>query len=424
MLTFTSGPRGEELLARHPDRVVARIGGARGGTLHEVIEADAARVLMRALTEGTRIPGADGVFDAASKGPAVLADYEPYALVPTTLGQTVIACGAAAELKIRRHLLPGRSHEQRILGALADNLDVELPMAYASLDLLTPDGRRWPFILLRSRIPHTQDGWERARHLARQWLAEPHDLPDRPDPFAWLREGHEAPRIDSEPLHELEQMMRAMGRRVAVTHSAFASADAIAADEGAGDAGANGVGTDRQLALVALNALTDLPEATRSRWAAVIASPAAEHLLASRQVLGALARWRWVDDAPTPVDPDDSTPGSHGAPWDLGVRDIAALAADLAYVAFVTQHETGGRDEAAHAARTWWAIATWALARGWQEELAAAGHEIPGADVVDRLGAGTLWRLLVDAVSAANWRRDPARAMLADLAVHPVGGGS
>ena len=149
VLTFTSGPRGEEMLDRHPDRVLARVAGARVGTLHEVIEADAARVLMRMLTDGTRLTGRDGIFDAASQGPAVLADHEPYALMPTTLGQTVITCGAAAELKIRRRLLPGRSHEQLLLGALAHNLDVELPMAYASLDLLTPDNRRWPFMLLR-----------------------------------------------------------------------------------------------------------------------------------------------------------------------------------------------------------------------------------------------------------------------------------
>ena len=189
VLTFTSGPRGEEMLDRHPDRVLARIAGARVGTLHEVIEADAARVLMRMLTDGTRLPGRDGIFDAASQGPAVLADHEPYAPMPTTLGQTVITCGAAAELKIRRRLLPGRSHEQLLLGALAHNLDVELPMAYASLDLLTPDNRRWPFVLLRSQVPFTDDGWERSRQLALRWIAEPRTMTDRPDPFAWLRDG-------------------------------------------------------------------------------------------------------------------------------------------------------------------------------------------------------------------------------------------
>ena len=35
VLTFTSGPRGEEMLDRHPERVLARIAGARVGTLHE-----------------------------------------------------------------------------------------------------------------------------------------------------------------------------------------------------------------------------------------------------------------------------------------------------------------------------------------------------------------------------------------------------
>ena len=37
--------------------------------------------------------GCDGVFDAASQGPAVLADHEPYSMMPTTLGQTVVTCG-------------------------------------------------------------------------------------------------------------------------------------------------------------------------------------------------------------------------------------------------------------------------------------------------------------------------------------------
>ena len=422
VLTFSSGPRGEEMLERHPDRVLARIAGARVGTLHEVIEADAARVLMRMLTDGTRLAGRNGVFDAASQGPAVLADHEPYALVPTTLAQTVITCGAAAELKIRRRLLPGRSHEQQLLAALAHNLDVELPIAYAHLDLLTPDGQRWPFVLLRSRVPFVEDGWDRSRQLALRWLAEPVPSVDVADPFAWLREGRDAPRLDNEPLHEVEGMARLMGRRVAVTHMAIAASAAAPRDAAAAADDTTRVSKDRELAEAALAALTELPEQARSRWAGLIASPAGQRILASRQVLGALARWRWTDGAPAPVDPDDSTPGSRGTTADYGERDIAALSADLAYAALGALQQRGHRDVQDPVARTWWATATWALVRGWQEELAAAGQgTLPVDELVADLRVGLLWRLLVDAVSATESRRLMARAVLADLAARPVG---
>jgi hypothetical protein len=421
VLTFTSGPRGEEMLDRHPDRVLARIAGARGGTLHEVIEADAARVLMRMLTDGTRLPGRDGIFDAASQGPAVLADYEPYTLMPTTLGQTVITCGAAAELKIRRRLLLGRSHEQLLLGALAQNLEVELPVAYAHLDLLTPDSRRWPFVLLRSRVPFTDDGWDRSRQIALRWIAEPHPMADRPDPFAWLREGRDAPRLDSEPLHDVERMARVMGRRVAATHMAIASSTAAAAGQTpAGDD--TSASKDREMAEAALAALADLPAHARSRWTTLMDSPAGHRILASRQVLGALARWRWSDGELSPVDPDDSTPGTRGTTADYGERDIAALSADLAYAVLTALEQAGHRDPQDPVARAWWSIGTWALVRGWQEELAAAGTTtVSVPELIEGLRVGLLWRLLVDAVSAREARRRLARAVLTDLAARPVG---
>ena len=420
VLTFTGGPRADEILARHPDRVVARIAGARTGVLHEVVEGDAVRVLMRMLTEGTTLTGRDGVFDAASQGPAVLADHEPYVLVPTTLGQTVVACGAAAEMKIRRRLLPGQSHEHQVLASLASNLDVELPMAYARLDLRTPDGQRWPFVLLRSRVPSTEDGWDRAVHLAARWMAEPAEVPDLPDPFAWLREGGEAPRIDSEPLHDVERMARTLGRRVASTH--MASGDARAeVDNAAAATIARANGKDRELVDAALAALADLDVSARSRWATLMDSAAAERILGSRQLLGGLARWRWTQDEATPVDPDDSTPGVVGEAGDYGERDIGALAADLAYVTVIALQQAG-RDLHDATARAWWSIATWALVRGWHEELAAAGrHTLPPADLVEGLRVSLLWRLLVDAVSAADDRRQMARAVLIDLAARPIG---
>jgi len=421
VLAFSSGPRGEEMLDRHPERVLARIAGARVGSLHEVVEADAARVLMRLLTDGTRLTGRDGIFDAASQGPAVLADHEPYTLVPTTLGQTVITCGAAAELKIRRRLLPGRSHEETLLGALAQNLDVELPVPYAHIDLLTPDGGRWPFVLLRSRVPYIEDGWERSRQLVLRWLAEPRVLADRPDPFAWLREGRDAPTLDSEPLHEVERMARVMGRRVAVTHMAIVDAGPAGAAQSA-VSGDTLQSKDREMGEAALASLSDLDSDARSRWATLLGSSAGQRILASRQVLGALARWRWTEGEPTPVDPDDSTPGTLGTTADLGERDIAALAADLAYVALTALQQVGHRDPRDPPTRAWWSIATWALVRGWQEELAAAGRTpMPVDDLVEGLRVGLLWRLLVDAVSATETRRQLARAVLMDLAARPVG---
>ena len=415
VLTFTAGPRGEELLDRHPDRVVARIAGARTGVLHEVTEQDAVRVLMKLLTEGGTLQGRDGVFDAASQGPSVLADHEPYTLVPTTLAQTVITCGAAAELKIRRRLLAGRSHEHQVLAGLAHNLDVELPVAYASLDLLTSDGRRWPFVLLRSRVPFTDDGWDRSLQMAQRWLAEPHPLEDGADPFAWLRDGREAPRMDSEPLQDLERMARLLGRRVAATHIAIADAAATPPDVG-------GPVKDRELADAALAALGDLDAAARSRWAMLLDSPASARILSSRQVLGALARWRWTQGEPAPVDPDDATPGVVGEAGDYGERDIGALAADLAYVMLTALQQQGVRDVQDTGGRTWWAVGVWALVRGWQEELAASGRQtVPTADVVDGLRLSLLWRLLVDAVSATETRSHMARAVLMDLSVRPVG---
>jgi hypothetical protein len=148
-------------------------------------------------------------------------------------------------------------------------------------------------------------------------------------------------------------------------------------------------------------------------------------VLASRQVLGALARWRWTDGEPAPVDPDDSTPGTPGEPGaltDCGERDIAALAADLAYAALTALQDSGRREPQDPVARAWWAIATWALVRGWQEELAAGGRTtVPVLDLVEGLRVGMLWRLLVDAVNAADDRRQLARAVLIDLAARPAG---
>ena len=413
VLTFTSGPRGEEILERHPDRVLARIAGARRGTLHEVIEADAARVLMRMLTDGTRLPGRDGIFDAASQGPAVLADHEPYALMPTTLGQTVITCGAAAELKIRRRLLPGRSHEQLLLGALAHNLDVELPMAYANLDLLTPDNRRWPFVLLRSQVPFTDDGWDRSRQLAQRWIAEPRTMADRPDPFAWLREGRDAPRLDSEPLHEVERMARVMGRRVAVTHMAIAATGAAsAAQDAAGDD--TFPSKDRELADAALAALSDLPASARSRWATLIDSPAGRRILASRQVLGALARWRWSDGEPAPVDPDDSTPGTRGTTATTGngtsrrwlpispTPPSPPCSRPVIAIPRIPRHAPGGPSPRGHS-----------CVDGRRNSRRRGRARCSVSDLIEGLRVGLLWRLLVDAVSAGEDRRHQAHAVLA-----------
>ena len=419
VLTFTGGPRGEEILDRHPDRVLARIAGARTGVLHEVIESDAARVLMRMLTDGTRLAGRDGVFDAASQGPAVLADYEPYAAMPTTLGQTVVTCGAAAELKVRRRLLAGRSHEQQVLAALANNIDVELPIAYANLDLLTPDGRRWPFVLLRSRVPFVDDGWDRAVNLAQRWLAEPVTSPEVPDPFAWLREGRDAPRLESEPLHEIDAMARTLGRRVAATHIAIGDMPAATTDL---PPGSRSGAKDREFAEAALAALADLDPQARSRWATLMDGEAAARIFRSRQVLGALARWRWTQGQPVPVDPDDSTPGIVGAAADYGERDIGAIGADFAYVALTVLQQAGVRDIHDAAGRTFWAVATWALVRGWLEELSAGGRQtVPMADVVEGLRISLLWRLLVDAVAGPPARRQMGRTVLADLAARPVG---
>ncbi len=419
VLTFTSGPRGEELLDRHPDRVLARIAGARTGVLHEVLEVDAARVLMKMLTDGATITGRDGVFDAASQGRVVVADYEPYTLMPTTLGHTVVVCGAAAEMKVRRRLLPGRSHEHQVLSALADNLDVELPVAYASLDLRTSDGQRWPFVLLRSRVAYTDDGWTRSLQLAQRWFAEPASMPETSDPFVWLREGREAPRLDSEPLQEMERVARALGRRVATTHVAIADAAAPLVEAAETPRHRD---RDHEQADAALAALTDLDTAARSRWATLMDSAASARVLGSRQLLGALARWRWTQSEPAPVDPDDSTPGVLGERADYGERDIGALAADLAYVVVTALQQSGTRDLQDAAARAWWSVATWGLVRGWRDELAASGREtIAMPDVIEGLRVSLVWRLLVDAVSASEVRRQMARAVLADLAAHPVG---
>jgi maltose alpha-D-glucosyltransferase/alpha-amylase len=421
VLTFTAGPRGEEMLDRHPDRVLARVAGARLGVLHEVIEADAARVLIRMITEGTTVQGREGAFVAAADDPAVLADYEPYEMLPTTLAQTVVTCGAAAELKIRRRLPAGRSHEDQLLDALAHDLDVELPVAYGHLDLVTTDGGRWPFVLLRSRVSFTKDGWDRSRALASTWLADAHPLSDTPDPFAWLREGRDAPQLDSDALQEATRMAKAMGRGVAVTHMAIATADGAMADHVAAD-GRRVASKDRELADAALAALRDLPLEARSRWSAMISSPSAQRILASRQVLGALARWRWTDGQPTPVDPDDSTPGTLGRAADFGERDLGALSADLAYCALTALQQAGRNDLQDPDVRAWWAVTTWALVRGWQEQLAAAGRTtVPLDELIDGLRVGLLWRLLVDAVSAGDVRRQMARAVLVDLAARPVG---
>jgi hypothetical protein len=85
-------------------------------------------------------------------------------------------------------------------------------------------------------------------------------------------------------------------------------------------------------------------------------------------------------------------------------------------------HQAGRRDPQDPLARTWWSSGTWALVRGWQEELAAAGTETaPVSELIEGLRVGLLWRLLVDAVSASEERRNLARFVLQDLAVRPVG---
>jgi predicted trehalose synthase len=340
--------------------------------------------------------------------------------MPTTLGQTVILCGAAAELKVRRRLLSGRSHEHQVLAALSNNLDVELPVVYASIDLRTPDGQRWPFVLLRSHVSSTEDGWVRAMHLTQRWFAEPVALPETSDPFVWLREGRAAPHFDSEPLAEVERMARSLGRRVATTHVAIAEAGTSPAGDEADIFRHRD--RDQEIADAALAALTELDPAARSRWATLMDSPASSRVLGSRQLLGALARWRWTQGEPAPVDPDDSTPGVLGVRADYGERDIGALAADLAYVVVTALQQLGARDLQDAAARAWWSVATWGLVRGWRDELAASGREtIAMPDVIEGLRVSLVWRLLVDAVSAGESRRQMARAVLADLAAHPVG---
>jgi hypothetical protein len=215
-------------------------------------------------------------------------------------------------------------------------------------------------------------------------------------------------------------MARVMGRRVAVTHMAIAGTGAAPTAPDAPDHDTF-PSKDRELAEAALAALSDLPASARSRWATLIDSPAGHRILASRQVLGALARWRWSDGEPAPVDPDDSTPGTRGTA-DYGERDIAALSADLAYAVLTALQQAGHRDPQDPAARAWWSIGTWALVRGWQEELAAAGIATASvSDLIEGLRVGLLWRLLVDAVSAGEDRRTLASVVLQDLAARPVG---
>ena len=176
-------------MERHPERVVARIGGARVGVLHEVIEADAARVCVCACSPTAHAwPGAT----ACSTPPRAVRQCWPitnptWPCRPRWRRRSSPAARRGGT-QDPPSAPPGRSHEQHLLGALADNLDVELPIAYASLDLLTPDGRRWPFVLLRSPMPAGEDGWERSRQMALRWLAEPHALPRSVRPL------HLAPR--------------------------------------------------------------------------------------------------------------------------------------------------------------------------------------------------------------------------------------
>ena len=89
---------------------------------------------------------------------------------------------------------------------------------------------------------------------------------------------------------------------------------------------------------------------------------------------------------------------------------------------FTALQQAGHRDPQDPLARAWWAIGTWALVRGWQEELASAGAETTAvSDLIDGLRVGLLWRLIVDAVSASEERRNLARLVLQDLAAQPLG---
>jgi maltose alpha-D-glucosyltransferase / alpha-amylase len=411
VLGFAAGPRADELLERHPDRVLARIAGARHGIIHEVIESDAARVLVRTMAESASVHGRDGIFDAASAGPAVLADDEPYALVPTPLAQTVIQCGAAAELKIRRRLLRGPSGEHALLALLGHDIEHAMPVVLGSLDLRTPDGERWPFILLRSPTPFDEDGWSRATGQAARWLADPRAVATGDDPLRWLRDRAEVPQPDSERLLEAMASMHALGQHLALAHIAFAeagpAADLLRADPLARQ-------REQQIVQTALATVDEVDADVRSRWTSLLASPAAERVLDSRRLLGALARWRWQHDRPIAVDVDDATAGTIGAVADYGERDIASLAADLAYAAYAADTAVAGADPARRHAQTWWQYATAALVKGWVEAIGSRQLASPPTDdVVRGLRAGLIAHLLVDALSASTARRTVARDMLA-----------
>ena len=249
--------------------------------------------------------------------------------------------------------------------------DVELPMAYANLDLLTPDNRRWPFVLLRSQVPFTDDGWDRSR----TWPSD--GLPNR----GRCRNGP----IRSPGCAKVAMRHGSTANRCtnwSGWHGSWATRRRDSHGDRRGRPGKRGAGCGERRHVCIEGPRTCRGGARGAdRLACRCAQPmgdadrltrrtAHSRVAAGARRAGPLAV---VRRRASPGRPDDSTPGTRGTTADYGERDIAALAADLAYAALAALQQAGHRDPQDPAGRAWWSIATWALVRGWQEELAAAG---------------------------------------------------
>lgn len=232
-VALAAGPRAQQILAEHRDRVLAAVPGA--GVLHEALEAGAARHLLEALAAGREIPLRRGLVRAVPGSTLAGIDGGGLAsLAPRRLSgeqsNTSIVFGDRFILKLVRRVEPGPNPEHEIGYHLTERVGFTgVPPLAGALEYRDASGAVTTLGVLQALVRHQAGGWDHAVDHVRRFydraLSHGGHAPVPPGRVSLLQLGAgPVPPPAADLIGGYLEMAVTLGRRTAELHAALADA--------------------------------------------------------------------------------------------------------------------------------------------------------------------------------------------------------
>lgn len=232
-MALAAGPRAQQILADHRDRVLAAVEGA--GVLHDALETGVARHLLEALAAGRAIRLRRGLVRAVPVSALAGSDAgELAALAPRRLSgeqsNTSIVFGDRLILKLVRRVEPGPNPEHEIGYHLTERVGFTgVPRLAGALEYRDACGTVTTLGVLQALVRHQAGGWDHAVGHVRRFYdrALGHGGPAvvLPDHRSLLRLAEEpVPPPVAQLIGGYLEVAATLGRRTAELHAALADA--------------------------------------------------------------------------------------------------------------------------------------------------------------------------------------------------------